>query len=172
MIFSGRRSVRGGRFGALALYLTFGRQPDRFPDCDDAVTPSLSASCPEVRRHAATLVPVVQTKTLLSALATGVTGLDKAYNEKELLSNTVQALQTQMRADRKTEAGVIYGKMYRDTGNNTRKITSIAEYTLPMALSDADTYYQAGTISSALIGLSKSPSGKFGFMRRRLQQAA
>lgn len=42
---------------------------------------------------AATLVPVVQTKTLLSALATGVVGLDKAYTEKELLSNTIQALQ-------------------------------------------------------------------------------
>ena len=37
---------------------------------------------------AATLVPVAQTKTLLSALATGVVGLDKAYTEKELLSNT------------------------------------------------------------------------------------
>ena len=105
---------------------------------------------------AATLVPVAQTKTLLSALATGVVGLDKAYTEKELLSNTIQALQTQMRADRKTEAGAIYGKMYRDPGNNTRKITSIAEYTLPMALSDADAYYHAGTISSSLIGLSKT----------------
>ena len=68
---------------------------------------------------AATLVPVAQTKTLLAALATGVTGLDKAYNEKELLSNAIQALQTQMRADRKSEAGQIYAKMFKDAGNNT-----------------------------------------------------
>jgi hypothetical protein len=104
----------------------------------------------------ATLVPVAQTKTLLSALATGVTGLDKAYTEKELLSNTIQALQTQMRADRKAQAAVIYAKMFKDGGSNTKIITPIAEYTLPMALSDADTYYAAGTFGSALIGLSKT----------------
>jgi hypothetical protein len=34
--------------------------------------------------------------------------------------------------------------------------TPISEYTLPMALSDADAYYQAGTVASALIGLSKT----------------
>jgi hypothetical protein len=104
----------------------------------------------------ATLIPVAQTKTLLSGIATGVTGLDKAYNEKELLSNTIQALQTQMRADRKTQAGTIYAKLFKDAGNNTKTITSIAEYTLPMALSDTDAYYQAGTVASALIGLSKT----------------
>lgn len=104
----------------------------------------------------ATLIPAAQTKTILSGIATGVTGLDKAYNEKELLSNTIQALQTQMRADRKTEASIILAKMFKDAGNNTKIITPIAEYTLPMALSDADGYYQAGTIGSALIGLSKT----------------
>lgn len=104
----------------------------------------------------ATLVPVAQTKTLLSALATGITGLDKAYNEKQLLSNTIQALQTQMRADRKAEAGVIYAKMFKNVGNNVREITPIIEYPLPMALSDMDAYYQAGTVSSAVIGLSKT----------------
>lgn len=100
----------------------------------------------------ATLVPLAQTKTLLAGIATGVTGLDKAYNEKELLSNTIQALQAQMRADRKTQAAVIYAKMFKGAGN----ITPIGEYTLPMALSDADAYYQAGTFASSLIGLSKT----------------
>jgi hypothetical protein len=90
---------------------------------------------------AATLVPVAQTKTLLSALATGVTGVDTAVSEKVLLNNTIQALQTQMRADRKTQAGFIYAKIYKDAGNNTKTITPIAESTLPMALSDADAYY-------------------------------
>jgi hypothetical protein len=105
---------------------------------------------------ASTLVGSAGTKTILSGAATAVVGADKAYNEKELLSNTVQALQTQMRADRKTQAAVIYAKMFKDAGNNTKTITPIAEYTLPMALSDADGYYQAGTIASALIGLSKT----------------
>jgi len=104
---------------------------------------------------AATLMTPAQTKTILSGVATAVTGLDKAYSEKELLSNTMQALQTQMRADRKAQAAVIYAKMFRDVGS-TKAITPIYEYTLPMALSDADAYYQAGTVASALIGLSKT----------------
>jgi hypothetical protein len=105
---------------------------------------------------ASTLVPVVQTKTLLSALATGVIGTDKAVSEKILLSNTIQALQSQMRADRKTQAGVIYAKMLKNIDDKTKIITPIVEYTLPMAMSDADAYYQAGTIGSALVGLSKT----------------
>jgi hypothetical protein len=105
---------------------------------------------------ASTLVAPAETKTILSGIATAVIGADKAYNEKELLSNTIQALQTQMRADRKTQAALIYAKMYKDAGNNTKVLTPIYEYTLPMALSDAETYYQAGTIASALIGLSKT----------------
>jgi hypothetical protein len=105
---------------------------------------------------AATLVSSAATKTILSGTATAVIGADKAYNEKQLLSNTIQALQSQMRADRKTQAAVIYAKMFRDISSTTRIITPIADYTLPMALSDADAYYQAGTIASALVGLSKT----------------
>ncbi len=106
---------------------------------------------------ASTLVGAAGTKTILSGAATAVVGADKAYNEKDLLSNTIQALQTQMRADRKAQAAMIYAKMYiKDAGGNIRSLTPIGEYTLPMALSDADTYYQAGTIASALIGLSKT----------------
>jgi hypothetical protein len=105
---------------------------------------------------AATLIGPAQTKAILAGIATAVIGLDKAYNEKELLSNTIQALQMQMRADRKTQAGTIYAKMFRDISSTTRIVTPIADYTLPMALSDADAYYQAGTIASALIGFSKT----------------
>ena len=102
-----------------------------------------------------TLVGAAATKTILSGIATGVTGLDKAYNEKELLSNAMQALQTQMRADRKAEAAQIYAKMFAQVGS-VKKPTPISEYTMAMALSDAEAYYQAGTITSALIGLSKT----------------
>lgn len=104
----------------------------------------------------ATLLAAAETKTILSGIATGVTGADKAFNEKALLSNTIQALQTQMRADRKEEAGVIYAKMFKAPG----VVTPIAEYPLPIALSDADAYYQAGTIGSALVGLSKTLASK------------
>jgi hypothetical protein len=101
----------------------------------------------------AALIPVAQTTRLLSGIATGVTGLDKAYNEKELLSNTIQALQTQMRFDRKARAADIQAKMVKA---DKVTITSITEYPLAMALSDAEAYYQAGTIASALIGLPKT----------------
>jgi hypothetical protein len=109
---------------------------------------------------ASTLVSPAPTKTILSGLATGVTGLDKAYNEKELLSSAMQALQTQMRADRKAQAAEIYARMFRDTGGAIKKPTPIGEYTWAMALSDAEAYYQAGTISSALIGLSRTVANK------------
>ena len=55
----------------------------------------------------------------------------------------------------KTQAAAIHAKMFKGTGN-PRTLTPIIEYTLPMALSDADAYYQAGTIASALIGLSRT----------------
>jgi hypothetical protein len=109
---------------------------------------------------ASTLVSPAPTKTILSGLATGVTGLDKAYNEKELLSNAMQALQTQMRADRKAQAAEIYARMLRDVGNGVKMPTPIGEYTWAMALADAEAYYQAGTISSALIGLSRTVANK------------
>jgi hypothetical protein len=106
---------------------------------------------------ASTLVGSAGTKTILSGAATAVVGADKAYNEKDLLSNAIQSLQTQMRADRKAQAAAIYAKIFvKDASGNTKGTTPITEYTLPMALSDADAYYQAGTIASALIGLSKT----------------
>jgi hypothetical protein len=106
----------------------------------------------------ASLIPVEQTTRILSGIATGVTGLDKAYTDKELLNNTMQALQTQMRADRKQQAAAIYSKMFIQGNNGIVGITPIGSYTLAMALSDVDHYYDAGTISSALVGLSKTVS--------------
>lgn len=104
---------------------------------------------------AGSLITAAETTRILSGVAAGVTGLDKAFNDKILLSNTVQALQTQMRADRKAQAAAIYAKMLQ--GSGAVKIpTPIGQYTLPMALSDCERYYQAGTIASALIGLSKT----------------
>jgi len=94
----------------------------------------------------AALITVASTKSILAETATVVTGADKAFSEKVLLSNTIQALQVQMRTDRQTQAAAIFAKM----------ATPIDEYTLPMALSDVDKYYQAGTLASALVGLNRT----------------
>jgi hypothetical protein len=115
---------------------------------------------------AASLIPVAQTDRLLAGIATGVTGLDKAYTEKELMNNTMQQLQIQMRTDRKTQASKMFAKMWQSDsygnpivdGNGNRKPTDTTTYTLAMALADTDSYYQAGTISSALVGLYKTTS--------------
>ena len=92
----------------------------------------------------ASLIPVAQTSRILSGIATGVTGLNTAYNEKVLLSHAIQNLQTQMRTDRARQAAGIIAKME----------SPIEKYTFGMALSDLEEYYAAGTITSGLIGLS------------------
>jgi hypothetical protein len=95
----------------------------------------------------ASLIAVQSTSHILSGTATVVTGADKAISEKLLLNNTIQALQTQMRTDRKEAAAEITAKMLS---------SSIDVYPLPMALSDVEHYRQVGTIASALIGLSRT----------------
>jgi hypothetical protein len=99
----------------------------------------------------ASLLKSATTDRILAGVATAVTGADKAYNEKELLSNTIQALQAQMRADRKAQAATIYASMLRDG-----QPTPIEAYPLAQALSDVDLYYQAGTVASALVGLNRT----------------
>jgi hypothetical protein len=86
------------------------------------------------------------TTHILSAVASGVNGIDSAYNQKILLSNAIQNLQTQMRSDRSEQASYIYANMK----------CSASAYPLGMALSDLELYYRAGTVPSALIGLSKT----------------
>jgi hypothetical protein len=96
----------------------------------------------------AALIPVAQTSRLLSGIATGVTGLDAAYNEKILLTKAVQNVQTQMRANRNEQAAIILANMK----------CSVEEYPIGMALSDLETYYRAGTFTAGLIALSGTVS--------------
>jgi hypothetical protein len=86
------------------------------------------------------------TTHILSAVTSGVNGIDSAYNQKILLSNAIQNLQTQMRTDRSEQAGYIYANMK----------CAASAYPLGMAMSDLELYYRAGTVPSALIGLSKT----------------
>jgi hypothetical protein len=92
----------------------------------------------------ASLIPVAHTSRALSGIAAGVTGLDTAYNEKVMLTKTIQNVQTQMRANRNEQVARIYSNMKCD----------INGYPVGLALSDLETYYRAGTFTEGLIGLS------------------
>jgi hypothetical protein len=94
----------------------------------------------------ASLIPVAQTSRLLSGIATGVTGLDTAYNEKILLSKTIQNVQTQMRANRNDQAAIILANMK----------CNIQAYPVGMALSDLEAYYRAGTFTAGLLNLTNT----------------
>jgi len=96
---------------------------------------------------AATLVTQNATKTILSALAAGVTGVHNSYAERILLAKAPELLQSQMRASRDRMASVIFTRM---TTLDTTK------YTLGMGFSDVEAYYRAGTISSAIVKLAET----------------
>ena len=95
---------------------------------------------------AASVAPTAVVGKALSAAATGITGASTAYDEKILLSQSVQNLETQMRADRSAQAAVILESMR----------CPLESYNVGSALSDLELYYRAGTLPSALIALSKT----------------
>lgn len=94
----------------------------------------------------ATLVPVVQTKNLLTGISTGLQGGTKAYSDEVLFQKTVQVLQAQMHANRATVAAQIIDRMK----------LGLDRYPLAMAMSDLEDYYAAGTLTAALIGANKT----------------
>jgi hypothetical protein len=94
----------------------------------------------------ASLIPVAQTSRLLAGIATGVTGLDTAYNEKILLSKAIQNIQTQMRANRNDQAAIILANMKCDQ----------QAYPIGMALSDLEAYYRAGTFTAGILNLTNT----------------
>ncbi|MFS8146451.1 hypothetical protein [Rhizobium sp. BR 249] len=90
---------------------------------------------------AATLVTPTSTKTAISAVAAGLSGTRAAYNDDVLLKNSVDLLQTQMRANRANVAATIFRRMSHDD----------SVYPLAMALSDLEDYYRAGTMTGGII---------------------
>jgi hypothetical protein len=97
---------------------------------------------------ASVLVPAVQTKNILAGVAGGITGVNAAYDDKVLLSKTIQVLQNQMRAERARVAVKLFAGMNLPASG----------YGLGMALSDLETYYRAGTITGALLDLTNTVS--------------
>lgn len=93
----------------------------------------------------ASLAGSKETKAILSAAATGLTGVNEAYENEVLLDRTVAVIQQQMRAERKLVRASIL----------TRLEMPVIQYPLELALSDVESYYRAGSVTSALIGVSQ-----------------
>ena len=82
----------------------------------------------------------------LSALGAALEGTKAAYDKDVLLDQSLQAFIAQMRANRSAVKERIVDRYDVDP----------TDYTLQMALSDLADYEQAGTLSSALAGLTQS----------------
>ena len=114
--------------------LTHERQDVSF--ASDVVNIGLTSAVP--------LVSAKATKDVLGAAASALTGIRNAYDDDILLNRTIQILQGEMRANRAQVASTIYLRLKR----------SISNYPMPLALSDLEDYYRAGTISGALLAVS------------------
>lgn len=104
----------------------------------------------------ATLVAANETKSILSALATGLTGTREAYDKEILIEKTITILQQQMRTRRKEVKVTILERLGRDTGT----------YPLELALTDLESYYRAGTLTGALIDVSEATGFRLSEARR------
>ncbi|HMP81129.1 MAG TPA: hypothetical protein PKA41_00305 [Verrucomicrobiota bacterium] len=92
---------------------------------------------------AATASGAQQTKTILSAIATGVIGANASIDKHAFQNNTIQALQLQMRAMRAEKEKLLLQGMAKPD----------AAYPLQSGIRDIIAYYYAGTITDALTGL-------------------
>jgi hypothetical protein len=81
-----------------------------------------------------------------SVASTIIAGTQTAFNEKILADRTVQALASQMRANRDRIKAEIFKKLE----------APINRYPLSAALSDLELYRQGGTLAGAIFGISES----------------
>jgi hypothetical protein len=91
-------------------------------------------------------IPLAAATKTLSVVSSGITAGTSFYQKDFLLSQTIQALQKQMRTDRDNQAAVIYGRMH----------CAYNQYPAAIAFSDLEDYARSGTLSSALLGLNKT----------------
>jgi hypothetical protein len=97
---------------------------------------------------ASTLVTDPASKSILSGAASFVGFSGTAVNEKLLLKQTIQNIESGMRQARNEQASVIYANMR----------CNARDYPLGMALSDVELYYRAGTFASGLIKVTENIS--------------
>ncbi len=99
---------------------------------------------------ASAVVPLAETKTVLSAISAGITGAQGSIDKNLFFKKTIVALITQMKADRASKHTDILQKMDLDTD----------KYPLTMALIDLEDYYKAGTLPQALTSISATAGAK------------
>ena len=97
---------------------------------------------------AGSIVADVATKSLLAAADTGLKGASEAYEKQILIGRTIETLQQTMRANRnRIRAAIISNLSLADS-----------RYPLELALGDVENYYNAGTVTGGLIGVSELAS--------------
>lgn len=97
----------------------------------------------------ATVLDPGMVTTILAGTDTAIKGGRQSFNKEVLIDKTLPVLLTQMRADRKRIATQIWYSLAN---------RSDAEYSLPLALSQLEDYYQAGTIAGALMSMGENAS--------------
>jgi hypothetical protein len=95
---------------------------------------------------AATLVAPVVTKSILAAVATGLTGSRLSIERNFFQEKTAQVLITQMNAQRTAALVPIQRGLTQ----------SVEQYPLAFAIVDLNSYYEAGTIQGAITGIQVS----------------
>lgn len=111
---------------------------------------------------AATITSSIHAKTILSAIATGLTGAKATINKDVFYDKTVPVLLAQMSALRKQVLVRLRLGLNQD----------LPEYGLNQALSDVDDYYTAGTIQAALAGITETAGKSAGEATEQLETIA
>ncbi len=94
---------------------------------------------------AATAIPVTQTTKVLAAAATAVGGAKAVYKTDVFLAQSLQIVESQMRTDRDSVKQTILSRL----------ACPASLYPIGLALADLQAYADAGTVTSALINVSK-----------------
>ncbi len=111
---------------------------------------------------AATITSSIHAKTILSAIATALTGAKAAVNKDVFYDKTVPVLLAQMGAMRKQALVKL----------RTGLSQELTEYSLNQALTDVDDYYTAGTITAALAGITETAGKSAADASERLETIA
>lgn len=104
----------------------------------------------------ATTISSSHGKTVLSAVATGLTGVKSAYDENILREKTILIIQQQMRTRRKEVKAIILSKLSLST----------SEYPLLLAMLDVKRYENAGTIDGAFSDLAQETGERLAFANK------
>jgi hypothetical protein len=99
----------------------------------------------------ASLTGAEETKTVFSAISSGITSTGVSFNSKVLQDQSLTATLAKMRADRATALLALQAHMFKSSsGNGPGAPNPISVYSVQQGLIDIDSYYNAGTFVSAL----------------------